>query len=114
MIDPIIFLYTWFRGELIGTDEYENRYFEEKKARKNCKKRRWVLYKGPPEASKVPAIWHAWLHYTVENIQPAKKNYTWEKPHLPNLTGTALAYKPQGLVDGAESYSKDYQSWDPN
>ena len=41
---------TWLRGVPVGTDQFGNRYFRTKDG-----KRRWVLYKGTVEASRVPA-----------------------------------------------------------
>ena len=56
------------RGVFVGQDDYGNRYFE---ARDNSdsydqRKRRWVIYSGYAEASKVPAEWSGWLHYTLD------------------------------------------------
>ena len=45
-----------------------------------------------------------------------KKIYEWQKEHLPNLTGTAFAVKPQGslLEKGSRQKSAaDYESWIP-
>ncbi|HMK69215.1 MAG TPA: NADH-ubiquinone oxidoreductase subunit NDUFA12 family protein, partial [Stellaceae bacterium] len=68
-------LFTWLRGELVGTDQFGNRYFREKPGRKlrrgggfDSRERRWVLYKGEAEASKVPPEWHGWLHHTVNDV----------------------------------------------
>ena len=36
--------------------------------------RRWVTYTDFAEASKVPAGWHGWLHYTVDE-PPTAQNY---------------------------------------
>src|ERR1700733_7895729 len=41
---------TWFSGEAVGTDEFGNRYYQTKDG-----KRRWVLYNGTVEASRVGA-----------------------------------------------------------
>ena len=72
-----------------------------------------------PEASKVPAEWHGWLHGT--QIEPPTEvkpvHYPWMKPHLPNLTGTALAYRPPGhtLSGGRRAAATgDYQAWSPD
>ena len=59
-------LFTWFKGEFVGADVFGNRYFREKGVAEGRWRRRWVLYKGRPEASKVPPDWHAWLHRTIE------------------------------------------------
>ncbi len=80
----------------VGQDPYGNRYYQERYfflSRKRYPKR-WVLYKGQAEGSKVPADWHGWLHYTTDH-EPSRqrKPYAWEKPSLPNLSGTPYAYK---------------------
>ena len=79
--------------------------------------RRWVLYAGEPEASKVPPAWHAWLHYTTaEPPKPDAPKPRFEQPHQPNLTGTELAYHPQGSVLSDTPRAKgtgDYEPWRP-
>lgn len=110
-------LHTKLRGQLVGEDEFGNRYFEHKYMPKKGRRERWVLYKGIAEASKVPAHWHRWLHYTTDTA-PRDNNRThdWEKQHIPNLTGTAHAYVPQGhLRKGGKRYrvSADYEPWKP-
>jgi NADH:ubiquinone oxidoreductase subunit len=117
-------LFTWWKGVRVGTDEFGNRYYREKPGRRlrpgggrDSRERRWVLYKGEPEASKVPAEWHAWLHHTVNELpSPDRRKYPWEKPHLPNLTGTARAYRPPGsLLKGGRraAATGDYEPWQP-
>jgi NADH:ubiquinone oxidoreductase subunit len=79
--------------------------------------RRWVLYKGEAEASKVPPEWHAWLHYTTDKVpDPKRRRRPWEKPHQPNLSGTAQAYRPPGhvLQGGRRARGTgDYEPWTP-
>ncbi len=91
----------------IGSDEFGNSYFEAKNGR------RFVAYKGLPEPSKIPAEWHGWIHYTtdVAPININTKKYSWQKIHLPNLTGTKNAYSPK---NSATISKKPYQSWQPN
>ena len=115
----------------IGDDEFGNSYFEKKLSTKqlqqslqnkfghNPEKKRFVIYKGSVEASKVPAQWHGWLHYNCEtppiNIENSKKS--WEKTHLPNLSGTIYQNSPSSCVDkkgNRKKVSSDYQSWTPN
>jgi NADH:ubiquinone oxidoreductase subunit len=107
-------LYTLFHGRLVGTDQFGNRYFTEKKASKG---KRWVLYKGKAEPTKVPPEWHGWLHYTLDApLTGNVTHYGWEKPHLPNLTGTVNAYVPPGhLLRGGhrETTTSDYEPWKP-
>ncbi len=112
-------LYTWLRGESVGEDEFGNRYYRDRGVAEGRRRRRWVLYKGRPEASKVPPDWRAWLHRTIDEPPswsplPAKD---WEKPHLPNLTGTRAAYLPRGhVLRGGERAvaTGDYEAWRPD
>jgi len=111
-------LFTFFYGRRIGTDEFGNRYYEQKRARKGERARRWVVYNGVVEASKVPAQWHGWLHYTLDKplSNEAARRYSWQKPHLPNLTGTNARYLPAGHIEKSGTRAKataDYQPWSP-
>jgi NADH:ubiquinone oxidoreductase subunit len=109
------------RGVLIGQDEMGNRYFEAKDASDSYdpgRKRRWVIYAGYAEASKVSPDWHGWLHYTFDEpptVAPFAIK-SWEKPHRPNLTGTIHAYKPQGAISRGgvrQVATGDYEAWKP-
>ena len=95
---------------LVGTDPYGNQYYMQKKTKNNKRIKRWVIYKGQPEGSKVPPGWHAWLHYMSHEIPENVQQYAWQKLHLPNLTGTSLAYKPE--PDRFES-GGSYKRWTP-
>ena len=110
-------LYTWLYGELVGTDRFGNRYYRGKK-QLHERERRWVLYSGTPEASKVPPEWHGWLHGSqAEPPKSEAKQRPWEQEHLPNRTGTALAYRPPGhtLSGGRRAPATgDYEPWTPN
>jgi NADH:ubiquinone oxidoreductase subunit len=116
---------TMLRGEQVGSDSFGNRYYRDKSKRKLergggrfSREKRWVIYKGEAESSRVPPEWHAWLHHTVNDI-PAdggKPKYAWQKPHQPNLTGTPDAYRPPGsLVRGGHRSptTSDYEAWKP-
>ena len=114
-------LWTWRFGELVGTDEQGNRYYRTKGRKIDPTlgfERRWVIYNGLAEASRVPPSWHGWLHHTVD-IAPTEQTYTpreWEKPHVPNMTGTPAAYRPAGstLASGQRPKATgDYQPWTP-
>lgn len=111
-----ICLLTWWRGKLVGQDNYGNKYYEDKKSSEPTKARRWVIYKGLAEASKVPSEWHGWLHHTSE-LPPLRDldKKQWQKEHQPNLTGTVLAYKPEGFArSGKKKDFFDYEPWDPS
>jgi NADH:ubiquinone oxidoreductase subunit len=119
-------LFTWLKGELVGTDPFGNRYYRERGQRallrgggRASREKRWVIYRGTPEASKVPPMWHAWLHHTIDSVpgDAGAKRYPWEKDHVPNLTGTPLAYRPAGSVlrGGRHAPStNDYEPWRPD
>jgi len=86
--------YTWRKGVKVGEDDQGNTYY-------TCRqgKRRWVIFNGETEASRVNADWHGWL---------------WEKSHQENLTGTALAYAPAGSLRQAKPADRqDYEAWQP-
>jgi NADH:ubiquinone oxidoreductase subunit len=106
------------RATLVGEDEQGNRYFQEKVASLEGRPRRYVIYNGYAEPSRVPADWHGWLHHTFDE-PPTVRPFVlkaWEKPHLPNMTGTRLAWRPKGsLANGAErpKATGDYEAWRP-
>ncbi len=104
-------LFTWRKGVKVGEDDQGNRFFETRDG-----KRRWVIYNGEAEASRVSPEWHGWLHHTWE--QPPTDaplvHKDWEKPHHENLTGTAMAYAPAGSIRRKEAVSRsDYEAWSP-
>ena len=106
-------LMTWWKGELVGTDQFDNRYYKEKNG-----DRRWVIYAAAPEASQVPPEWHAWLHRTIDEppLGP-RAALPWQREHEPNRTGTAEAYRPSGsLVQEARRppATGDYEAWVPD
>lgn len=111
-------IYTWFRGELVGTDEFGNRYFRGKGKPFLGREKRWVLFSGGIEASKVPPEWHAWLHHTVNAplTETAARAPAWQKEHRPNRSGTLEAYRPAGhQIKGGHRApaTGDYQAWTP-
>ncbi|MGY8992692.1 MAG: NADH:ubiquinone oxidoreductase subunit NDUFA12 [Rhodospirillales bacterium] len=111
-------VYTWLRGELIGTDEFGNRYYRSGKSPLWGRDRRWVMYKGLPEASMVPPEWHSWLHHTTASplTESAIQVRSWQKEHVPNLSGTPDAYHPKGhILEGGKRAraTGDYEPWTP-
>jgi len=110
-------LFTKMRGELVGSDEQGNRYFQDKRLIDGRRRKRWVMYNGEAEASRVPPDWHGWLHYTTDTPPPpgGMPRKPWQKEHLPNLTGTPLAYHPPGSsVAASENKPKpSYEAWRP-
>ena len=92
-------------GKFIGSDEYGNKYY------KNKKGKRWVIYANEIDASKIPVEWYSWIHHMpnkIENIHKLEK-HDWQKPHQPNLTGTDSAYYPN--KNNKDATGKKYKSW---
>ena len=110
-------LFTWLHGRAIGRDAGGNIYYEEKRVTRGGRPRRWVIYAGPAEASAVPPEWHSWLHYTTDAPIAVPRQLPWLKPHVPNLTGTPLSYRPQGHdYQGGHraAATGDYEAWSPD
>ena len=106
--------FTWRKGTRVGDDEFGNIYYQNKDG-----SRRWVIYPGVTDPSSVPASWHGWLHYTVDEL-PGEQAFAaraWHRPHIANGTGTARAYRPSGsiLVPGHRRppATGDYDAWSP-
>jgi NADH:ubiquinone oxidoreductase subunit len=109
----------WLFGEFVGQDPYGNRYYRMRGGKRAQRERRWVIYAGEAEASKVPQAWHAWLHHTVASppTEQDQKPYSWIAPHMPNMTGTPGAYRPPGHVLAQNKRPRatgDYEPWRPS
>lgn len=102
----------------VGTDPYGNKYFKAKPRKGYKRERRWVIYKGAVEASKIPPEWHGWMHHQTDIVPSDDPSFRrpWQKPHQPNMTGTNLAYRPDGhLLKGGKraKATGDYDAWTP-
>lgn len=117
-------IFTTVFGKKVGVDEFGNKYYKSSKLvgkyiGRYDKERRWVIFKGKAEPSKIPAYWHGWMHYALDEVPTAadiKKKYQWQKSHLPNLTGTAYSYLPSGHIQKGgkrEKATGDYTPWKP-
>ena len=104
-------LFTSRNGVRVGEDGEGNIYYRTKDD-----KRRWVIFNGEAEASRVSPDWHGWLHHTWDEPPTDKPlvRKEWEKPHHENLTGTAVAYAPAGSIRRSDpAPRKDYEAWSP-
>ena len=104
--------YTARRGIKVGEDDQGNVFYRTKDG-----KRRWVIYNGESEASRISPDWHGWLHFTWDEppTKAALKHKPWEKPHQENLTGTSMAYAPAGSIRRAHPIERqDYEAWSPD
>ena len=104
-------IYTFLKGKKVGIDEKGNKFYVH---RKNNKKR-WIIYNGLMDASKVPALWHDWLHYRTDEIpNESDKNLNWYKMHKENTTGTKEAYSPDlSKNNEPKILKKNYEPWNP-
>lgn len=112
-------LFTMLNGAEVGTDSQGNRYYRGKRTPKGAKERRWVVYDGKVEASRVPPAWHSWLHHTTDDVptDDSAKRWDWQTDHVANMTGTPDAYRPPGhvLKGGArDAATGDYEPWQPS
>jgi len=104
-------LFTWRKGVRVGEDELGNIFYEN-----FDKSKRWVIFNGEIEASKISPDWHGWLHHTWDEPPTDKplQHKSWQKPHQENLTGTLAAYAPAGSIRKAEPENRsDYEAWVP-
>jgi NADH:ubiquinone oxidoreductase subunit len=109
--------HTWRNGTKVGEDEAGNVYYEGG-VDSEGRTRRWVIYNGVAEASRIPPGWHGWMHHRTD-VPPSREEYKprdWQKPHEANLTGTPGAYRPKGsLAHGLHwpQVTGDYDAWTP-
>lgn len=123
-------VFTWWDGATFGTtlglrgktrmgeDSLGNVYWQGG-SDPNGIPRRWVIYKGANDASRIPPEWYSWLHHQIEatpdQALPAAR--AWEKPWEPNQTGTTLAYRPPGALEAGGQRVRstgDYEAWTPD
>ncbi len=106
-------------SRFVGADSLGNRYYAARARKGYRHDRRFVMYKGRPEASSVPPEWHGWLHHQTDKVPDmagASYRRPWQKPAQPNLTGTTAAYRPPGHLSrgGArDPATGDYEAWTP-
>ncbi len=135
LVERLRLIFTWWNGstlntafftrrhgEFVGTDVYGNSYFRSIGGKIDPAlgfERRWVMYNGYAEGSMVPQGWYGWLHHTAA-FPPTQETYApreWQKPHKPNMTGTAEAYRPPGSTLRANARppaTGDYEAWSPD
>ena len=104
-------IFTARNGVKVGEDAAGNVFYETRD-----RKRRWVIFNGEMEASRVTPDWHGWLHHTFDQpptLVPFKRK-PWEKTHEANMTGTDTAYAPPGSIRKADPIARrDYEAWQP-
>ena len=107
-------LFTRMNGDEVGKDDAGNVYF----ASGGKNPRRWVIYNGNNDGSRVPPEWQAWLRGTIDDLPekalPPRRAF--QKPAEPNLTGTLAAFRPDGALGSGRirpASTGDYQPWIP-
>jgi NADH:ubiquinone oxidoreductase subunit len=110
---------SWLHGVEVGSDAQGNRYFRARKTEPGQKQRRWVIYNGINDASRVPAEWHGWLHGAFDDVPESRlpPPRVWEADYTPNATGTERAYRPQGALERGgrrAAAAGDYEAWSPD
>lgn len=107
-------LFTSRHGSEVGRDEAGNVYYRHKKD----PQRRWVVYSGSNDGSRVPPGWQAWLRGTIDEL-PAEalpERRPFETRPEPNLTGTMAAFRPDGALGSGKvrpAATGDYLPWTP-
>jgi NADH:ubiquinone oxidoreductase subunit len=119
--------FTWWNGATIGTalwtrrfgeeagrDDFGNIYYRDKKQ----PGRRWVIYSGDNDGSRVPPDWQAWLRGTIADLPgkslPAVRKF--QRKPTANLTGTLEAFRPDGALGSGRvrpASTGDYEPWIP-
>ena len=107
-------LVTRMRGEEVGRDEAGNVYYQHKKN----PARRWVIYEGSNDGSRVPPGWSAWLRGTISEVpaQGLPERRSFETKPEANLTGTMAAFRPDGALGSGKvrpAATGDYLPWTP-
>lgn len=123
-------VFTWWEGATFGTwlglrgkakigeDSLGNIYYSGGKD-PNGITRRWVIYNGPNDASRIPPEWFSWLHHQIDEApdQALPPKREWEQPWEANQTGTRLAYRPPGALEAGGNRVRstgDYEAWTPD
>lgn len=124
-------IFTWWNGATLGTrlfsarngtrvgaDALGNVYFQGGRD-VHGGPRRWVMFSGSNDASRVPPEWFGWLHNTQADTpdQALPPPCDWQAPPKPNVTGTREAYRPAGALEAGgkrAAATGDYEAWSPN
>ena len=102
-------------GEEAGRDEAGNLYFRHRKD----PARRWVMYSGANDSSRVSPGWNAWLRGTIDDVpdKSLPERRAFEAPPQPNLTGSDQAWRPAGSIRSGgvrPAATGDYSAWTPD
>lgn len=105
-------IFTSRHGTKVGEDGDGNVYY-----RNEDDSKRWVIFSGEIEASKIPPDWHGWLHrlYDTPPSESPLPRKAWEKEPLENLSGSlTMGYRaPGALTQKDPKPRQDYEAWTP-
>ena len=102
---------TYFYGQFVMMDDNYNKFYRNK-----SDTRRWVIYKGEVEATKVSPEWNNWLRFTSLNPPlESDSKHEWQIKHKQNQTGTKNAYSPNSSRFNQKKNDEDldYEKWNP-
>ena len=107
-------LWTRLHGEEVGRDADGSLYYQDKKN----PGRRWVIYNGNNDGSRIPPEWQLWLRGTIDDLPskalpPVRK---FQQKPTGNLTGTMAAFRPDGSLGNGKvrpASTGDYEPWIP-
>ena len=107
-------LFTRLRGEEAGRDDSGAIYFRDRKD----PTRRWVVYAGDNDGSRVPPDWQSWLRGTIDDVpdKALPRPCRFHRKPEPNLTGTMAAFRPDGALGSGRirpASTGDYEPWIP-
>ena len=108
-------LFSHRHGEEAGRDAAGNVYFRHRKD----PARRWVIYAGANDSSRVPPGWNAWLRGTIADVpdKALPERRAFEQPPQANITGTDDAFRPSGSLTRSgvrPAATGDYHAWKPD
>ncbi|OAF68478.1 NADH dehydrogenase [ubiquinone] 1 alpha subcomplex subunit 12 [Intoshia linei] len=87
-------------GKCVGEDQFGNKYFYNPNY--FVGRSRWIEYSNKTgwdyNASEIPPMWHAWIHYQTDSIPNTKEilknRKPWMTEHTENKTGTIDNFLP--------------------
>lgn len=105
-------IYSRLFANKVGSDDYGNMYYKKSNTSpiNNFRERRWVIYKGDVEASKVPQRWNAWLHHVTDDVPKKIRIFSWIKNHKINEKKKV----DLNNLNKEKRLDKAYKSWNPN
>ena len=104
--------YTWRKGKRVGEDAEGNVYYQTADG-----SRRWVIYNGEAEASRVAPEWHGWLHHTWQDpptTAPLPKQALGEAaPAEPDRHARRPTTRRGASSQPRRRRAPDYEAWVP-